>query len=195
MSFNLCLVPICTPLIANSLFASIDFLPTMKPFCGNTNCRNGRTSTWTLVRLLPYPHLLHSQTHLPHTSFLVPLQFYPGTTYPNGLAAGSINASGGVKNPIASGSSNKSSIVSVKNPPPSAPSAKDEYDFDSMQVHCALYDLFLFLRSILVLFSYQSFFPLSYCGIVVNLYLLFYFAHLQRRSTRTLMTKTKGCVL
>lgn len=64
--------------------------------------------------------------------------FFPrtGSTYPNGLAAGSINGSGGVKNPIASaGSSNKSSIVSTKNPVPSAPSAKeDDFDFDSMQV-------------------------------------------------------------
>lgn len=58
-----------------------------------------------------------------------------GTTYPYGLAAGSINGSGGVKNPIASASSsNKSSIVSTKNPPPSAPSAKDDYDFDNMQI-------------------------------------------------------------
>ena len=62
----------------------------------------------------------------------------PGSTYPNGLAAGSINASGGIKNPLASGASNKSSTVSVKSPSPvpSAPSAKDDdYDFDSMQVY------------------------------------------------------------
>jgi len=129
-----------------------------------------------------------------------------GSTYPNGLAAGSINTSGGTKNPIAS-ASNKSSTVSVKSPSPvpSAPSAKDDdYDFDSMQVKCHFFIRFYLL--VALEFGWEglcrtfmvSFFLFAYTlfgNVYIHVSLLTIISSIIFRSTSTLTTKTKGCVL
>lgn len=117
-------------------FLQLGLPPTRRRSCGSTSCRSGRTSTWTSVSLYCKLNKLCVFTSNSRT-LLCPFSS-SGSTYPNGLAAGSINASGGTKNPLATGASNKSSTVSVKSPSPvpSAPSAKDDdYDFDSMQVN------------------------------------------------------------